>query len=298
MPIILTMIIVRPREIDSLKRGGWLFIYGRRKTGKTFLVENFMEYDEFFFVKRDRTILLKDEWREFDYVTFVEVLRRDLAAGKTVVVDEFHRLGDDFLDLLHALPKNGKLVLLSSTLHTAKMLIDKSSPLLGRFAELNVGIISLGDAMNALGEGASPMEMMEKAVFMREPITIDRLEKGGICDLIGGFALTIPALTGEIFSEEDRKMTKTYEGAIRATAVGKCTSGEISSFLYSRRLIEKDDPSTIQQYLNNLVGLGILEKTPVWGKKRFVYSHTSPLTRTYYHLDERYSIGDRKVSEE
>jgi hypothetical protein len=30
-------------------------VYGRRKAGKTFLVENLLDYDNFFFVNRDIT---------------------------------------------------------------------------------------------------------------------------------------------------------------------------------------------------------------------------------------------------
>ncbi|MEM0376401.1 MAG: hypothetical protein QXI90_01290 [Thermofilum sp.] len=44
------MIIERPEEvrrISELKK--WVLVYGRRKTGKTFLVSNFVKYDEYFF---------------------------------------------------------------------------------------------------------------------------------------------------------------------------------------------------------------------------------------------------------
>lgn len=62
-----------------------------RKTGKTFLVSNFVNYDEFF-VKVDKGILRKDGG-SISYETFMEIVRRSLAENKVVVVDEFHRLG-------------------------------------------------------------------------------------------------------------------------------------------------------------------------------------------------------------
>ncbi|MCD6461284.1 MAG: ATP-binding protein [Thermoplasmata archaeon] len=289
------MIIERPRETELLRKGRWTFVYGRRKTGKTFLVENFTEYDDFFFVKRDRTILLKEEWEDLDYRAFLRILRNDLDSGKRVVVDEFHRLGDDFLDHIHSLPKKGGLVLISSTLHTAKTLMDRNSPLLGKFVEMPVSLISLGDTLLALkGSVRDKKRLMETAVMMREPITAD-LTDTDTPEMPSRFALTIPALVGEVFSEEERKITKTYEGIIRATASGKNTSGQISSFLHSRRLMPKDDPSVIQQYLNNLVRFGILTKTPVWNKNRMLYLHRSPLTHLYYYLDEKYNIGERTV---
>ncbi len=297
MGIILTMIILRPSEAEGLKGKAWLFIYGRRKTGKTFLAENFLDHDEFFFVKRDRTILLKDEWKEYTYDTFIELIRRDLASEKTIVIDEFHRLGEDFLDILHSIGKKGRIILISSTMHTANMLVQKNSPLLGRFSEMNVGLICLGDALNSqVGKKTGMKEIAEISNFMTEPIAIDLIEDRSLYDVIRGFGLTIPALVGEVFSEEDRKLTKTYEALIRAVAVGKNTSGEMSSFIFSRRLSAKDDPSTIQQYLNNLVSFGILKKVPVWRKNRFRYFHTSPIAHTYYYLDERYSIGERKTN--
>ena len=59
------MMIIERIEVDEIKKiKKWLLIYGRRKTGKTFLVENFLKYDEYFFVKRDRTILSKKDQKE------------------------------------------------------------------------------------------------------------------------------------------------------------------------------------------------------------------------------------------
>ena len=114
--IILTMIIERSEEvklIQTLRK--WVFLYGRRKTGKTFLVNTFIPHDEYFFIKNDKNILTKNN-ETLSYETFVAVLRRALSDQKTVVVDEFHRLGDSFFDFLHATEKRGKLILISSTL--------------------------------------------------------------------------------------------------------------------------------------------------------------------------------------
>ncbi|RLE77422.1 MAG: ATPase, partial [Thermoprotei archaeon] len=54
-------IIPRRIEVSRIKRSlPWVMVYGRRKTGKTFLVENFIPYDKFFFVNRDGTVLDKE----------------------------------------------------------------------------------------------------------------------------------------------------------------------------------------------------------------------------------------------
>ena len=291
------MIIERPGEAARLRKGKWLLVYGRRKTGKSFLVERSREHDDYFFVGADRTIIEKRRWEEHTYDAFRGILRRDLEAGKDVVVDEFHRLGEGFLDYLHALPQNGRLTLVSSTLHTARMLFDRRSPLLGKFGEVPIPIIGLQDTLAALnGKVRDPKELMERAMFLREPVMANLLEEGAMTDAPGLLKLTVPALVGEIFSEEDRKSSGVYEGVIRAVAAGRCTSGEISTHLFARRLIPKDDSSVVQQYLDNLLRFGVLTRVPVWGKRRLVYKHVSPLTRTHYYLDEKYGTGEREVT--
>jgi hypothetical protein len=293
------MIIVRPAEIKKIKKGNWLLVYGRRKTGKTYLVENFTKFDGFFFIKRDRTILNKQEWQEYSYETFKEILRRDLASGKCIVVDEFHRLGEDFRDYLHALPQKGKLILISSTLHMANKLIGTSSPLLGKFGEIKIGLIELRDILRSIKiKIKDKKKKLELVALLREPILVNLVNNDpmDIAEVIMKLRFTSSALLGEIFTEEDRTLSCIYEGVIRAIAVGKVNSGEICSFLFSKKLIQKDDPSIIQQYLINLVDFGIIEKIPVWNKNRMVYRHISPILRIFFYLDERYNFGDRDIT--
>lgn len=297
------MIIERPEEAKRLAGSAkWALVYGRRKTGKTFLVSNFSKFDEYFFVKGSGNILAKDD-NSISYETFMEILKRALEEGKTVVVDEFHRLGADFFDYLHHMKKSGKLVLISSTLFLSKKLISGKSALLGLFAEMPVGLISLEDCLRALKRFNLPRkELMELAILLREPIAIDYFDpNAGARDttarIVLGSARAIPALVGEIFLEEEREISGVYEGILRAIASGKVGSGEISSHLFSKKLIKKDDPSVIQQYLNNLTAFGIIRRIGVFGKKRFIYKLASPLSRIYYYADEKYNISERKIPE-
>jgi len=108
---------------------------------------------------------------------------------------------------------------------------------------------------------------------------------------------TIPALVGEIFSEEEREISAVYEGVLRGISTGKVNSGALSSHLYSKKLIKKDDPSIIQQYLNNLISFGIIRRIGIYGKKRFAYKVSSPLARIFYYLDEKYNISERPLKE-
>ncbi len=303
MAIIPTMIIPRPMDVkkivDSKK---WVLVYGRRKTGKTFLVQHFVRFDEYFFVKNSGSILTKKS-DSITYETFMEIFRRTIEENKIVVVDEFHRLGNDFFDYLHFMKKNGKVILISSTLFLSKKLISEKSALLGLFAEVPIGIINLGDVLNALKKSDSSLkEQLELAVLLREPIAIDYFDpmmhvRKTMAKIILGSSKTIPALIGEIFVEEEREISGVYEGILRAIASGKVGSGEITSYLFSKKLIKKEDSSMIQQYLNNLTSFGIIRKIGVFDKRRFIYKLTSPLARIYYYADEKYNLSERIVSE-
>ena len=298
------MIIERPEEvrrISELKK--WVLVYGRRKTGKTFLVSNFVKYDEYFFVKTSRGIVTKDG-DSVSYEAFLEILKRALDEGKTVVVDEFHRLGQDFFDFLHYAKKRGKLILISSTLFLSRKLVSAKSPLLGLFAEVPIGLISLRDCLKALeGFNLSKKDRLELAILLREPIAVDYFDekksaRENIALVLLSSVKTIPALIGEIFYEEEREMSSIYEGILRAIASGRVISGEIASYLFSRRLIKKEDASIIQPYLNNLVSFGLIRRVEVFNKRKFVYKIALPLVRIYYYADEKYNISERKVGRE
>lgn len=297
------MIIERPQEVETVKSPKkWVLIFGRRKTGKTFLVQNFVDFDEYFFVKSTGNILSKNN-DSISYETFIQLFKVSLDDGKTVVVDEFHRLGPDFFDFIHFMKKNGKLILISSTLFLSKKLLSSKSALLGFFTEAKIGLISIADCISALNKfGFEKKELLEIAVLLQEPIAVDYFnEKENARTILSktvlGSAQTIPALIGEIFLEEERNISAVYEGILRAIASGKIVSGEISSHLFAKKLIEKDDPSILSQYLNNLVSFGIIKKTKFFNKNRFSYSLVSPLSRIYYYADEKYNFSERKFSE-
>ena len=295
------MIIPRPKEVQRIQEGRkWLLVYGRRKTGKTFLLRNFVHFDEYFFVKKDRGILT-EEGTSLSYDAFLELLKRGIIGDKKIIVDEFHRLGGDFFDLLHALAKKGKVILVSSTLFLSKKLISEKSALLGLFAEVSVSLIRLTDTLAAVQKLPFPKkEWLELALLLQEPIAVDYVdEKKPARELFAEVILaslkTIPALVGEIFSEEGRELSARYEGILRAIASRKENSGEISHHLFSRNILKKDDPSIIQQYLNNLLSFGLIRRIEVFGKKKFVYRLTSPLITMYYYLDEKYNFSEQHL---
>jgi len=289
------MIIERKKEAEKIdKSKKWIFVYGRRKTGKTFLVKNFAKYDEYYFVKRNKSIIDQNN-RSVEIKVFEEILRRELKK-KIIVIDEFHRLGDDFLDFLHFLNGKGKLILISSTLWLSKKLLKNKSPILGLVTEIPIGLIDPLLIFKKL-KIQNKKEIVEKAIIGKEPITLDIINKK-IGEIIIDLKTTIPALIGEIFEEEEKELSAIYEAILRAIAIGKKISSEISSLLFSKGLLKKDDPSIIQQYLLNLVNFGLIKKIKIFGKKkRFIYEHISPLFWIYFYADEKYNISERKINE-
>ncbi len=108
--------------------------------------------------------------------------------------------------------------------------------------------------------------------------------------------IAIPALLGEIFQEEGREFSARYEGVIRAVASGKNTLTEITNFLYSNRLIEKEDSSQIKPYLTNLIKMGLITRIKEYKVTRFRYFVSSPLIDIYYYLDEKYNFSEQDLS--
>jgi hypothetical protein len=298
------MIIVKRKEIEDLVDiQKWLLIFGRRKTGKTFLVRNYLKYDEYFFVKRNKEIMVGRSSMNYD--TFIEVFSRMLDEGKTTVVDEFHRLGDDFQDYLHySSSKKGRVIAVSSTLNLSKKLVSSHSPLLGLFAEYPIQIINLHDVLLELKKQKfSKKELVEMAILLREPLAIKYHPENKkpleiYTQIMRTSKLLVPALVGEIFREEQRSLSAIYEGILRSVALGKQISSEISDFLFSSKLIDKNDPSMIQQYLGNLVSFGLLKKLNVHNKKHFYYKHASPLIYAYYYGDEKYNFSELSIDKQ
>ncbi|MEK6857003.1 MAG: AAA family ATPase [Nanoarchaeota archaeon] len=297
------MIIPRTEleEIERLK--SWIFIFGRRKTGKTFFVKKFLKYDDYFFVRNINSII-SEKNGEMIYETFIQLLKKSLETKSTIVIDEFHRLGEKFLDFLHYTEKKGRIILISSTLHLSKELLSSRSPILGLFAEVPFSLPSLKDTLNALKEyKLDKKTLVESAILLREPITSEYFDENTdlrtlTAEIIIRFMKAIPAMIGEIFSEEERNISNVYEGILRAVSTGKVISTEISSHLFSKELISKDNPGMIQQYLKNLTDFGILKKIKVLNKNKFVYKHVSPMAKIFYYADEKYNISERTLNKE
>ncbi len=295
--IILMRIILRRIDVERIKKAfPWVMVYGRRKTGKTFLVENFIEHDKFFFVNRDSTVLDKSTDEVYTYEEFRRVFRESMEIDATVVIDEFHRLPESFQDYLHAMGVKGKLILITSTLWLAKRLLGRKKPLLGTVTPVRVSLIDEMEVMEGLRKHLKGRELVEASTYLREVILIPKFTGKNMREFLSDFLfesrIVIKNLVGEIFTEEERKLTNVYEGIMKAVSNGKNVSTEISSFLFSRGLIAKDNPGVVQKYLNTLVEVGILERLKVFDKKKYRYFHASPLLDLHYYLEAKYSYTE------
>ncbi|MEM0053843.1 MAG: ATPase [Nitrososphaeria archaeon] len=289
-----------PRRIDVErieKAGPWKMVYGRRKTGKTFLVESFIKYDKFFFVNRDGTVLDKGAMEKYTWQEFFKLFK-EIFGEKRLVIDEFHRLPEEFLDFLHFSGVRGELILITSTLWLTKNLLGKGSPIVGLVYPIRIGLIDEEEILLNLNNEFRGRELIESSVYLREPFLIPQFSTP-----LGEFLRNylhenryfIKELLGEIFIEEERELTNVYDGILKAVADGKNVSTEISSFLFSRGLLLKDNPGVVQKYLDILVEMGILERFEVFNKRKFKYFHASPLFDLHYYLEEKYSYTEVEV---
>ena len=294
--IMSTRIIPRPHDIKRVESAGpWKLIYGRRKTGKSFLIKNFTKYDKFFFVNSDSTVLDEATLETYTWNSFFSIFK-ELLGSKRIVVDEFHRLPQEFQDFLHATGTKGKLTLITSTLWLANKLLNGDAPLVGLVSPVRISQIDEIDILEYMSKELNAKEALETAVYLREPYIIPQFNSGNIINFISNYLLEnkffLKNLIGEIFQEEEKSLTNIYDGILKAVADGKRTSTEISSYLFSRSLLEKDSPSIMPKYLETLVGMGILERRKVFDKKKFYYFHTSPILDLHYYLEAKYSYVD------
>ncbi len=278
--------IERYREERIWKHTGpWRLVYGRRKTGKSFFVKEFTEWDEYYYVKRDGSAVDMKNMESLDKKHFIREFFREVGE-KRIVVDEFHRLGEGFLDMLHATGRKGELTLITSSKFMAKRLLGDGSPILGLVTPFPMGLISPLDILVNIRDLLSGKELVDAGVFVREPWLIHILEKEGWLTSLVLEIRNVEGLMGEIFTEEDRKLTEVYDAVLRAVADGKNTLGEITSFLHSRGVIKTGNTGYVAPYLRVLEAMDVLG---FWkkGKKR-IYYHRSPVLDLYYYCVEKY----------
>jgi len=290
-------IVVERREAELLS-DRWALVYGRRKVGKTFMLRRFYSWDYFILIGRDGTIWIEgaDVEKFINIEDFMRFLVRTLKMGKRVVVDEFQRLPSSVLERVSTAHPSGNLILSGSSMRVVKDILSSKSSLLGLVEEHHIGLINPQDIAKFLDS----KKFLDYAIYLRDPWLIPLVNYDSILTdlyrVVTHTPSTIPSLVGEIFREEDRRLTSTYEGIIKSIGSGYGKPSEISSILYSRGLILKDSPSAVVPYIKNLVRMGILKEVKLYGKKGIIYRMVSPIFSVFYYLSDRYEMEYSKPS--
>ena len=296
-------IIYRDESDEIKKLNGWILIYGRRKVGKTFLIKNFLEYDVFFRVNRDGSILAE----KFIISTinnmddFSRAVSELLLADKKVVIDEFQRLPESVIERISTLHPKGKVILSGSSMRVIKKLFGSKSPLLGLAMQYKLGLIRPVNILRELSKKMDAMQAIELAPYLADAWTIPFYTKESdsekvIYDLLKYSKFTVPSLVGEIFTEEEREFTKVYEAILRLIGAGELDYKNIASILAGRKVIERADSSLIIPYIKNMEGMGLVESLPIYSSKKKMYRLSSPMMEAFFYLADRYGFEDRDVS--
>ncbi|MBI5872348.1 AAA family ATPase [archaeon] len=291
-------IIKREESKNIEKESSWLLVYGRRKTGKTFLLRNLCKFDLYYLVKKNLDIL-SDE-KTISLNKFVEEVKEGLNKNKGVVIDEFQRLDESILEEISTLHPKGKLVLSGSSLRIAKKFYEPRSAFLGFFTPSRIGFIKPTNIIKELKGIFKPEKTVEISTFLREPWLIPPYDKEEISKFVYNIATkskyVITSLVGEIFTEEEREMTKKYDAILSLVGSGIWNTKEIANILYAKRLIEEPSQTHIIQYLKNLQEIDLIENMRIYKSKNNYYKLLSPIANIYYYLDSRYDISNREIS--
>lgn len=284
------------KEISGSK--GWLLVFGRRKTGKTFLLRKMVYHDYYFFVTRGGEIFdaSEEKVKTLSYSIFLERLKRLLTEEKTIVIDEFQRLPDEFLDFLHYIKplSKAKLVLVGSSIQVSKKILSKRSPLLGVIKPLRIGLIKPTDIALALSKEVEPYKALQLAPLLRDPWILEFIDyrknlEEIIKQVIQAIRYSCKGLIGEVFLEEDRELTERYEAVLRAIADGYNTPGLIANYVSNvmRGVFKSHD---VKKYISNLLEMGLVKRKRIYSKKRYLYQIDSPLLDLFYFLDVKFGF--------
>ncbi|MGB9854744.1 MAG: AAA family ATPase [Candidatus Bathyarchaeales archaeon] len=293
---------VKRSEENVIKSlNGWLLVYGRRKTGKTFLLRKVFHEANYFVLTRSGYFLVERNGAvsTFNVGEAIRLVGSLLDKGETVVLDEFQRLPDRFWEEIALRHPNGRLIACGSSLGIVKKVFDKRSPLLGLFAPFRVDLIKYCDAVVAVKDTCKSLkDALLWGLIIRDPWVIPmatfKMDVGSeICDKLPIFLASSSGLVGEVFEEEERSITRVYDAVLRLIGEGFWKPSEISGVLTSNNLISGGLP-TVTGLLERLTSMGLIEKIPLWKTRgsRHYYKHRSPLLSIIHYIDQKLGISE------
>ncbi|MEM3996369.1 MAG: AAA family ATPase [Pyrobaculum sp.] len=277
------MNILKRRECERLaKVDRWLLLYGRRKVGKTFALRHCVKSDFYATVTRTLEALVGEEvWRLEDAVReAVKALRR----GGVVVLDEFQRMPEKWWDLLASAHPSGVLIISGSSFGMLRRVFDKRSPLLGLFDVVKMGLIRYADVLAQTRD-------FKKAALWRDPWTIPLVYSPEEAESrIYALYLSAMGIVGEVFTEEERTLTKLYELVLMALAEGEWNSAVVANYVSSRGALMP--ASTASAYLARLAEMGLVARVPIYRSKRHYYRISSTPIRLALYAEAKYHVSE------
>ena len=235
------------------------------------------------------------------YDIFFDRIKRDIEERKTIVIDEFQRLPQSFLDFLHFSKSFAKsqIILVGSSLSFVNKILSTESPLLGIVYPFRLGLIKPRDIIFSLSKYYSDKECLLLSMFARDPIILEELAPNDNLEsflrkVLPKIRVVVRSLIGEIFTEEERELTKRYEAIIKAVAAGNKKPSEVASFI-SGMLGEHLKSQDVKKYLKNLVEMNLLKRVKIFGKKAYFYFIDSPIVDLYYYLDLKTGFSELDI---
>ena len=283
-------------SIDTLP--GWALVYGRRKVGKTYILENFVSHDVYMAVRLDGSIWIRgmDLGHLGEVAGLPRIVTRLLEDGRTVVIDEFQRLPMWVLEDIARAHPSGRLILSGSSMRVSHSIMGRNSPLLALLRPFRIGPVSPSDLLADLSSTFSPTKAVEHAPLLRDPWTVPFFErKDPLNHLVEMLPHLVPGLVGEIFSADERELTRTYSAILAIIGSGDGDPRKIARKMHDRGITTTGASSNVIPYMNNMVEMGMLERTKVYGKRKYNYSIPSFPMTLFYYLDSRYTISDGNV---
>jgi hypothetical protein len=294
-----TMIVDRKEADLARKASSRLLIYGRRKVGKTFLAKRYLDHDIYVYVKRGGGFYIEGgSVSNMDsYQQFMETLRLWIDTDRRIIIDEFTRLPDEFLDMLQFIGDRGRIIITGSSFHTIRKVISPSSPIMGLYSELRLSLLSPSDIFGSLKKEVDPIKAYSLSPYLRDPWTLQywRGADTDISDIMDLSRGILRSLIGEVFLEEEKTLTQTYEGIIRGLSLGNWKLSEISDLLFSRRIIDKQDPHLIRPYFNKMEDMDLVRRIPIYRSKEFMYRIRSPIMELGFMMDERFDFFQQSM---
>lgn len=286
----------------ALRNRGWLLVYGRRKTGKTFMTRLLAPWSLYLTITRDNAVVFEDTDGHTRVVELgkalgeaLEYLRRE----QVLVIDEFQRLPQRYWQLLANQHPRGRLILVASSLGIVSRVLDARSPLLGLVNPLRIDVISYSDVVASLYPRIGAQGALKWGILLREPWLAHHATIAGepweyLAVESHVLAQTVRGLLGEVFQEEERELTRLYEAVLRLLGAGYWSSSKLAGLLYSRGLLSSASTPIVTGILEKMSEMGLVAKTRLWKTRgaRVYYRHRSPLLGVVFGLMEKWGVDE------